>query len=382
MTFEIPGFSRLVRENVRVETDFNAVINAQLRVSQVQETVTVSGAAPGIDTRSTTTGQTFTREMLERIPSARDPGVVLEQTGIVMNQQNVGGNKSGQQSTFIAHGTGNNEVWNVDGQHHRHGVLVFVPLFRLRCLRRDSDSDRRKRCLGAIERRFDQPGDQERRQHFQGRVAALRRGQQPSRQQHHTRTRGAACRFHAAIQGARADRPQALQRSLDADASANFQSTTYDYGEHGVAYQDPTDIEKLDGAQTGTANARWTGKVSGLYVLPWQELGVSAFLNMRQGYPFNRVILTPSRTGGIGTVNVEIDRWGDARLDNFYQLDMRVEKQIPVGRMRWALSLDVFNLLNAATVLARQDVQNSTTANNVDEVLAPRVARIGVRFSF
>ena len=79
---------------------------------------------------------------------------------------------------------------------------------------------------------------------------------------------------------------------------------------------------------------------------------------------------------------MDIDRWGDARLDNFYQLDMRVEKQIPVGRMRWALSLDVFNLLNAATVLARQDVQNSTTANNVDEVLAPRVARIGVRFSF
>jgi hypothetical protein len=27
----------------------------------------------------------------------------------------VGGNKSGQQSTFVAHGTGNNEVWNVDG---------------------------------------------------------------------------------------------------------------------------------------------------------------------------------------------------------------------------------------------------------------------------
>lgn len=40
----------------------------------------------------------------------------MEQTpGIIMSSQNVGGNKSGQQLTFIAHGTGNNEVWNMDG---------------------------------------------------------------------------------------------------------------------------------------------------------------------------------------------------------------------------------------------------------------------------
>ncbi len=116
VTFEIPGFKRVVREGVRIETGFNAEINTTLEVSTVQETVTVTGESPIVDTRATSTGQTFTREMLERIPSARDPWVVMEQTpGILMNQQNVGGNKSGQQSTFIAHGTGNNEVWNVDG---------------------------------------------------------------------------------------------------------------------------------------------------------------------------------------------------------------------------------------------------------------------------
>ncbi|HEX6163411.1 MAG TPA: carboxypeptidase regulatory-like domain-containing protein, partial [Vicinamibacterales bacterium] len=116
VTFELAGFKRFVRENVRIETGFNAEINARLDVSTIEETVTVSAAGPVVDTRSTTTGQTFNREMLERIPSARDPWVVLEQTaGIIMDQQNVGGNKSGQQSTFIAHGTGNNEVWNVDG---------------------------------------------------------------------------------------------------------------------------------------------------------------------------------------------------------------------------------------------------------------------------
>ena len=116
LTFEISGFQRVIRENVRIATGFAAEINAKLEVSSVQETVTVSAASPVVDTRSTIQGQTFTREMLESIPTARDPWVVLEQTpGVIMNQQNVGGNKSGQQSTFIAHGTGNNEVWNVDG---------------------------------------------------------------------------------------------------------------------------------------------------------------------------------------------------------------------------------------------------------------------------
>lgn len=73
VTFEIDGFTRVVNEAVRIETGFNAQINAQLKISALQETVTVEGAAPVLDVRSTTTGQTFTREMLERLPTARDP---------------------------------------------------------------------------------------------------------------------------------------------------------------------------------------------------------------------------------------------------------------------------------------------------------------------
>lgn len=166
------------------------------------------------------------------------------------------------------------------------------------------------------------------------------------------------------------------------NASANFQSTRYFYGGPDVSYQDPTDIAMLDGAQTGTANAKWLGKVTGLYVLPWHDIGVSGFFNMRQGYPFNRYLLSPSRTGGIGTANVDIDRWGDVRYDTFSQLDMRVEKQFTFGRTKWAVALDVFNVMNSNVVLAREDQMNSTRANFVEEVLAPRVARIGLRLNF
>ena len=165
-------------------------------------------------------------------------------------------------------------------------------------------------------------------------------------------------------------------------ASANFQSTTLKYLGPDVSYQDPTDIAALDGAQTGTANARWFGKVSGLYVLPWQEIGVSGFLNLRQGYPFNRQFQSPNRAGGLGRFDVDIDRWGEVRYDNFAQLDVRVEKQLPIYGKRAAIALDVFNVFNAAPVLLRQERLNTAVANNVREVLAPRVARIGVRLNF
>lgn len=114
--FAIAGFSKVIREGVRVETGFNAEVNGRLKVSSVEETITVSGDAPVIDTKSQTLAATFTREMLEKIPSARDPWVIIEQVpGMVMDRQNVGGNQSGQQSSFLAHGSATNQVWNMDG---------------------------------------------------------------------------------------------------------------------------------------------------------------------------------------------------------------------------------------------------------------------------
>ncbi len=166
------------------------------------------------------------------------------------------------------------------------------------------------------------------------------------------------------------------------NASANIQATKYDYVGPDVSYQDPTNVDKRDNAETGTANARWLGKVTGLYVLPWQDIGISGFFNARQGYPFNRYLLSPSRTGGIGTVQADVDRWGDVRYDNFYQVDMRIEKQFTFGRAKVSAAFDLFNVLNSYVVLGREDQMNSTRANFVEEVLAPRVARFGVRVNF
>lgn len=92
VTFELTGFKRVIRTEVRIQAGFNAEVNGRLELSSLQETVTVTGESPIIDIRSNTLGTNFGKELLEKIPSARDPWVILEQTpGMVMSVQNVGG---------------------------------------------------------------------------------------------------------------------------------------------------------------------------------------------------------------------------------------------------------------------------------------------------
>jgi len=115
--FELSGFKTVVNENIHITAGFSAQINAQLGVSTVQETITVTGASPIVDTKETGTKQTFTNELLQSIPSARDPWVILQQTaGIAMDRENIGGNQSGQQSNYVSRG-GNptNNKWTLDG---------------------------------------------------------------------------------------------------------------------------------------------------------------------------------------------------------------------------------------------------------------------------
>ena len=117
VTFELAGFRTMALQDIRVTIGFRAQVNAAMELSTVQETVTVTGASPLVDTRETGTKSIFDLETMQNIPSARDPWVMLEKTpGIIMDRANVGGNQSGQQAGYISRGasTGNNK-WSIDG---------------------------------------------------------------------------------------------------------------------------------------------------------------------------------------------------------------------------------------------------------------------------
>jgi hypothetical protein len=117
VTFELPGFRTLVHQDIRITVGFRAQVNAAMQLSTVQETVTVTGESPLVDTRETGTKTAFDQEMMQNIPSARDPWVMLERTpGITMDRANVGGSQSGQQSAYISRGAaGGNNKWSIDG---------------------------------------------------------------------------------------------------------------------------------------------------------------------------------------------------------------------------------------------------------------------------
>ncbi len=117
VTFELPGFRTVQQTDIRITIGFSAQINSQMELSSIEETVTVTGASPLIDTKATGTRTAFDVEQLQNLPSARDPWVMLERTpGIIMDRVNVGGSQSGQQSNFISRGAaGGNNKWSIDG---------------------------------------------------------------------------------------------------------------------------------------------------------------------------------------------------------------------------------------------------------------------------
>ncbi|MEK6629364.1 MAG: hypothetical protein AABY89_01380, partial [Acidobacteriota bacterium] len=154
------------------------------------------------------------------------------------------------------------------------------------------------------------------------------------------------------------------------------------------AYEDPTNINMLSGAQYAPEsggsgidnvfiNAKWLVKVSGQYTLPWSNINLAGFYNARQGYPFPQAWLTPSRPNLAGTTLVLLDPLGDVRQANLQTIDFKIDKAFKFGKVSISPSMDVFNLTNAGTILARRRTQNATNANLISGVIAPRVIRFG-----
>jgi len=106
LKFSLSGFATVNRENVTVSVGKNLEIIVPMRLSAVQETVTVREAAPLIDTRKVQTGATINTEELKEIPTARDPWVLLQSVGgVQIDRINVAGSESGQQSNFVSRGS-------------------------------------------------------------------------------------------------------------------------------------------------------------------------------------------------------------------------------------------------------------------------------------
>ncbi|TAK17236.1 MAG: hypothetical protein EPO35_03490, partial [Acidobacteria bacterium] len=115
VSFELDGFKKAVRNGIIITTGFSAPVDQKMEVGNKTEEVTVSAAPPVVDTKKTNTGSTFTKDILENIPSARDPWQIINMTPGVQAGLNVGGSSSGQQVGLTSRGTGANVQWNLEG---------------------------------------------------------------------------------------------------------------------------------------------------------------------------------------------------------------------------------------------------------------------------
>ena len=105
ITYELAGFSTVKREGIQIALGFTANVNVELQLATLQETVTVTGESPVIDTSATRVVQTFKLEQLQSIPNARDMWALLAITPAVqMTRIDVGGNRAGTQTGYRAYG--------------------------------------------------------------------------------------------------------------------------------------------------------------------------------------------------------------------------------------------------------------------------------------
>jgi hypothetical protein len=117
VTFSLPGFTTFKRDGVILPSGFTATINADLKIGEVAETITVTGESPVVDVTSAAHTAVLDREAIDAIPTGRSiQGMGQLVVGINLNLPDTGGARAMQQTYMSTHGmsSANNTVL-VDG---------------------------------------------------------------------------------------------------------------------------------------------------------------------------------------------------------------------------------------------------------------------------
>jgi hypothetical protein len=147
ITYELTGFSTFVRDELRLPVGFIARVDIALKIGQLEESVTVTGESPVIDTTSTTTSVNFTTETLNEIPRGRDlamvysmaPGVTLAGT------PDVGGSNMANRQNIASEGVGLQPKLQIEGMNIVLSDDQNSGVYSTRYARRDPAQDIRER---------------------------------------------------------------------------------------------------------------------------------------------------------------------------------------------------------------------------------------------
>ncbi len=117
VTFTLPGFATVKREGIDLPATFTATVNADLRVGAIEETVTVTGASPIVDTQNVLKRQVISKETIDAMPTSKNWSTIGVMTvGVSSNQNDVGGSAGEHQNQLKAHGGSfNDRLVQLDG---------------------------------------------------------------------------------------------------------------------------------------------------------------------------------------------------------------------------------------------------------------------------
>ena len=128
--FELIGFQNVKREGIRVVINQTLTVDQQLQVATLQETVTVTGESPIVDTSTTAMGTNFTKELLTEIPNARDVWAAMSQApGLQMTAFDVGGSRTGNQTGYRSYGMDGQNQTRMEGIDTTEGTAANAGYF-------------------------------------------------------------------------------------------------------------------------------------------------------------------------------------------------------------------------------------------------------------
>jgi hypothetical protein len=108
VTFTLTGFNTVKREGIELTGDFTAPVNAEMKVGAIEETITVSGQSPLVDTQSVTQRKALTSDMIDALPTGRsfqNLSVLVPGVSIALGSQDVGGTGGERYQTLSVHGS-------------------------------------------------------------------------------------------------------------------------------------------------------------------------------------------------------------------------------------------------------------------------------------
>jgi carboxypeptidase family protein/TonB-dependent receptor-like protein len=180
-------------------------------------------------------------------------------------------------------------------------------------------------------------------------------------------------------------------------ATAEFKDQKIHYEDDGLtfggSFQDPTNInftndtwwaEQSTGSGSGGVytGSRWGVKFSGAYQFPY-DLTVGAYLKVTDGnvIPIIRRLSFQNYTNG--AFNILLEPFDAERLETLKYMDIRIDKGFAMGSYgKLSVSADIFNAFNTNTALRIERRANTFQFREAQEIVSPRIVRLGLRYNF